>query len=564
MFEKLPDGRNGSDRLWRKLWAALLIAGFVTSFTPSAHAFDPRLTSGLMGADLEYSGPPGNWPRTSLSRAYIPDSVDLSAKMPPPVAQLHGSCVAYSVAYAVRGYYAALENGLAPGADNNTPSPAFVHSRIRNKNASCTIGGSHALTALKFLASSGAPSRARIPDGEMCSNHIDGTGADWSGQFSIRDAEEIYDVGRNRRRVSNGGLDKIKLKLAAGHPVMVGFELVKSRLFPAQAGIMTLSLLQADGIYHGSLGENAGSGGGHAMTFVGYDERRQAFLVQNSWGKEWAGNGFGWISYAATKADMRYAYIMKVRVVPPIPRPELQPRTRDRIPEVGGCSAVYYKGMRSNTAGRLVKVYEGFVESRAELDALRRRHNGETEFDVNVRPWPICEALTTLEEPMAALSRPLIEMIAPRGTYRNGDLIGFRVTSPNFHSYLYVVYLQADGTVVNLVPRRGPLRREVLPGKRFTFGDGRNGRQTFEAQPPSGAEAIFAIASRSPIEELEKLEDGKGGQFRLAAAEAERDILDAQDRLYLSVLRAGLARMPDRRAARRHVTADVMFLKIGK
>lgn len=37
--------------------------------------------------------------------------------------------------------------------------------------------------------------------------------------------------------------------------------------------------------------------GGHAVTAVGYDDSKQAFLVRNSWGKEWGQGGYFWMPY---------------------------------------------------------------------------------------------------------------------------------------------------------------------------------------------------------------------------------------------------------------------------
>jgi len=38
--------------------------------------------------------------------------------------------------------------------------------------------------------------------------------------------------------------------------------------------------------------------GGHAMTCMGYDDRRKAWLVRNSWGADWGDGGHCWIPYA--------------------------------------------------------------------------------------------------------------------------------------------------------------------------------------------------------------------------------------------------------------------------
>ena len=37
--------------------------------------------------------------------------------------------------------------------------------------------------------------------------------------------------------------------------------------------------------------------GGHAVMAVGYDERKQRFIVRNSWGKNWGMNGYFTLPY---------------------------------------------------------------------------------------------------------------------------------------------------------------------------------------------------------------------------------------------------------------------------
>lgn len=37
--------------------------------------------------------------------------------------------------------------------------------------------------------------------------------------------------------------------------------------------------------------------GGHAVLIVGYDDTKQAFLVRNSWGKTWKGDGYFYLPY---------------------------------------------------------------------------------------------------------------------------------------------------------------------------------------------------------------------------------------------------------------------------
>lgn len=47
--------------------------------------------------------------------------------------------------------------------------------------------------------------------------------------------------------------------------------------------------------------------GGHALCVVGYDDDKQAFEVMNSWGREWANEGFIWIKYNDFARYVRYA-----------------------------------------------------------------------------------------------------------------------------------------------------------------------------------------------------------------------------------------------------------------
>jgi C1A family cysteine protease len=50
--------------------------------------------------------------------------------------------------------------------------------------------------------------------------------------------------------------------------------------------------------------------GGHAMIAVGYDNARQAFRIQNSWGRHWGDGGYGWFSYEFWKRSARVAYVI--------------------------------------------------------------------------------------------------------------------------------------------------------------------------------------------------------------------------------------------------------------
>jgi hypothetical protein len=140
----------------------------------------------------------------------------------------------------------------------------------------------------------------------------------------------------------------------------------------------------------------------------------------------------------------------------------------------------------------------------------------------------------------------------------DGEL-GFEVVTPDYPSFLYLVYLQSDGSVVNLVPRNGPIRAQHPPRSRLVFGDGQQERQRFYAVAPLGTEAVIAIAARAPIFELEELEDTQSGQYRIEGP--DEDSAD-DDLIFLRILSEALAQRPDPDNLAREISASILHLTI--
>ncbi|HTD35937.1 MAG TPA: C1 family peptidase, partial [Candidatus Limnocylindrales bacterium] len=97
-------------------------------------------------------------------------------------------------------------------------------------------------------------------------------------------------------------LQRIKTNLAAKLPAMFGFY-----LFPSIAGATTGKIP-----FPSSTERPIG---GHAIVAVGYDDSvtvpsaggrttTGAFLIRNSWGREWGEAGYGWLPYEYLLADM--------------------------------------------------------------------------------------------------------------------------------------------------------------------------------------------------------------------------------------------------------------------
>jgi Domain of unknown function (DUF4384) len=117
-----------------------------------------------------------------------------------------------------------------------------------------------------------------------------------------------------------------------------------------------------------------------------------------------------------------------------------------------------------------------------------------------------------------------------------GDVLSIKVTTDARFSYLYVAYVQADGTVAHLVQPTGLVPSQTPPSSRLLFGDGKDGRQSFTIGAPFGHETIIAITSQSPL-------------FNSPRPETETE------REYLSALRKALIALPDGKMGPREIQA---------
>ena len=51
--------------------------------------------------------------------------------------------------------------------------------------------------------------------------------------------------------------------------------------------------------------------GSHAMVAVGYDDDRNAFRIQNSWGRGWGEGGYGWFGYAFWRRNVKVGFVIE-------------------------------------------------------------------------------------------------------------------------------------------------------------------------------------------------------------------------------------------------------------
>lgn len=206
----------------------------------------------------------------------LPPHVDLRPGCPPVYDQGQlGSCTAQAIA-------AALEfDQMKQGEQAFTPSRLFIYYNERWAEGTVDSDAGAAIRdGIKSVNKQGA-----------CNE------TEWTydiSQFAIHPPTACYKDALNYRSVSYQrvmrSLRQMKACLASGFPFVIGISVYSSFESDqvAATGIVPMPQHNEDLL------------GGHCMLVVGYDDAKQAFLVRNSWGTEWAGpmHGHCYLSYA--------------------------------------------------------------------------------------------------------------------------------------------------------------------------------------------------------------------------------------------------------------------------
>ena len=503
-------------------WAVALVVAAAAQNSPAQVIHDPEDSVYVTGAVFETEEELADKPRTPLYRNHLPLSVDLSHQFPKPGHQgKQSSCVGWAVGYAARSYYNSTPYGGRLLRADEIPSPAYIYDSIRWPDTSCR-SGTRISDALELLKE-GAPSQADYPYHARRCRRPGAPLLVRASRFRISDW----------RVVDTDEPDQVKAELHQGHPVVIGiqtnrgFHRLRGRRV-WRAGIPTVD------------------DGHHAVTVVGYSDSGQYFTVMNSWGRGWGDRGFGRIAYDTFRRRVKYGFSMRIeekprppkrkpeptppkpeptppkpeptppkpeptppKPEPTPPKPEPTPPKPEPTPPkpepTPPPSVVPELQLPEIECGRLTieernrqQVVVGFVRNRDELTKVRKAAaKSKAGVKVELRPWPQCEALMTLERPLATPSKPSISL--PKPVYRASDTLAFEVSMAGFQGYLHLAYIQADGSVVNLV-QSDPLTLSTLAAHaRLRFGDGLDGRSKFTVTAPFGNEMIVAIASKSPL-----------------------------------------------------------------
>jgi Papain family cysteine protease/Domain of unknown function (DUF4384) len=518
-------------------------------------------------------------PKIGHYRGWLRPQVDLTRLMPPVGDQGQlGSGIAWAVAYAARSYYAGRNENRDIESPDNEASPAYVFHAARKGD--CAKGAT--LTDAVEVLRKGALSLADYPYKPDCQEPPAAAEMAAARDFKVK----------GYRVLDNSRIDDVKTQLFRSNPVVT--------LFRTSAAFQDF---RGADIFHEdekNAAPSAGEDNYQPLVLIGYDDQKQAVRAMNSWGRGWGDQGFVWISYEDFAARSKGSIVLDVAAganqearlrddptvpplqspdlkreeiqgettttlneppkddVPPDPKPPIvQPDPVEPLPPPPPPSPSPPKvklamaDLRRLPCSKIDQVrgngrvtLDGFVSSDEDYAKVQEIATNEPNVSVGhvtVAPWPLCEALDTLDKPLKAPIRPDLTTSA-NGVVRAGDMLRVDLKSPSKSTYVYLSYFSADQTVTTLVQPQGIIPQQTPPRSRLVYGDGGKDHGTFIVGPPFGNEMIVAITSASP------LFDGQLGE-RLS----ERD--------YLSALRKALIYKPVARLPDREVGAAIQVLK---
>ena len=221
----------------------------------------------------------------------LPESVSLLRFAPDRQNQgQQGSCVAWSSVYAARTIAEAASTGQDP--NNTAYSPAFVYNQIGLEGCQ----GAYIQNAMEFMTNKGVVAYGSFPyDDRDCSRQPN------NALMNEASGNRMLGFTRLTNGESAEGINvrAVKEHLAKDAPVVIGM-MVGGTFMQEMKGKDLWTPTEEDRSQMGF--------GGHAMCVIGYDDRKQAFQLMNSWGPEWGNNGIAWVRYADFKEFVREAY----------------------------------------------------------------------------------------------------------------------------------------------------------------------------------------------------------------------------------------------------------------
>lgn len=232
-------------------------------------------------------------------KTILPASVDLRPYCPLPRQQgAVQSCVGWATGYGAMTITYAIRNQLRDqrAITERAFSAMYIYQQIHQGD--CQTMGARISDAMQLLQKQGNCLASQFDiDVTNCQQPISPRIRAFAQNFRIRDYLRLF----AQNAPAGQKVYRLQYALAQQKPVVIGMHIRRNFLHLNE---------QAD-YWWPDIGD-ATPAGGHAMVVVGYDHRRNAFLLLNSWGEDWGQNGFVWIKYRVMAEYVKYAYIIEV------------------------------------------------------------------------------------------------------------------------------------------------------------------------------------------------------------------------------------------------------------
>ncbi len=250
--------------------------------------------SGLLPEDETYDAQPRQ-AAESGSKADLPVSVDLTPYCPEVRHQGYiFSCVGWAVGYGALSIQRAVLNHCTDKTviTRNAHSALFLYNQIKSDDCG---KGSRMTDALQFLVNSGDCLASHFDfDINNCEQLPDSSVRASAKRYAIDDYLALFGSKENPEIK----VLRVKKVLAQQKPVVIGMNVLRN-FYDLRNAVY----------WHPELG-NTAPAGGHAMVVVGFDDRKGAFRLMNSWGKNWGDQGFIWVKYKDFGDFCKYAFAL--------------------------------------------------------------------------------------------------------------------------------------------------------------------------------------------------------------------------------------------------------------
>lgn len=253
-----------------------------------------EFATGLVAEDETYDAQPRQ-AEESGSKAELPAAIDLTPYCPEVRHQGYiFSCVGWAVGYGALSIQRAVLNQCTDKTviTRNAHSALFLYNQIKSEDCG---KGSRMTDALQFLVNHGDCLANHFDfDVNNCEQMPDSSVRSHAKRYAIQDYLALFGTKENLEIK----VLRVKKVLAQHKPVVVGMAVLRN-FYDLKNAVY----------WHPELG-NTAPAGGHAMVVVGFDDRKGAFRLMNSWGKNWGDQGFIWIKYKDFGDFCKYAFAL--------------------------------------------------------------------------------------------------------------------------------------------------------------------------------------------------------------------------------------------------------------